>query len=335
MSVSHDQGAVTPPLRISTVVACHDHRRWRSLAAAIASLRSQAQLEAEVIVAVDNNRDLYDRLRMADLADRLVLNEGPQGASTTRNAGAAAATSSIIAFLDDDARADERWLATLISAFEDEDVAGVGGLVSPAWQGERPAWFPDEFGWVVGASFTGMPSDTAVVRNVWAENMAIRRDVFEAIEGFRTTFGKVGSVSQPEDTELCMRSTAAFPRMRWIYEPRAIVHHEVPVQRASFRFFLKRCQNEGRGKAHLAHVLRAHGTTDGRLDDENRYVTAVLPKSAIGYLRTSLDDPANLLRLGALALGISSAAVGYLRGTLSPVLAAPGLPAPPMHVQWS
>jgi glycosyltransferase involved in cell wall biosynthesis len=313
-----DDDTTARPPRVSTVVACHDVRRWRSLVAAVGSLRDQVGVEAEVIVAVDNNHVLYDKLRAEDLADRVVLNEGPKGASVTRNAGAALAASSIIAFLDDDARADRGWLGALVSSFVDGDVAGAGGLVAPAWLGKRPAWFPDEFGWVVGASFTGMPSDTAVVRNVWAENMAIRREVFRGIGGFRATFGKVGSVSQPEDTELCIRATAAFPATRWIYEPRAVVHHEVPEQRSSFSFFLRRCQNEGRGKANLARLLRTQGTTDGRLHDENRYVKSVLPRSAVGYLRGSLKDPKNSLRFGALTLGISSAAVGYVRGSVAP-----------------
>jgi GT2 family glycosyltransferase len=319
--------------RVSTVIACHDVRRWRSLVAAIGSLRAQVGVEAEVIVAVDNNHLLYDRLRAEDLADQIVLNEGPKGASVTRNAGAALATSPVIAFLDDDARADERWLGALVSSFVDEDVAGAGGLVAPAWLGKRPAWFPDEFGWVVGASFTGMPSHTAVVRNVWAENMAVRREVFTGIGGFRATFGKVGSVSQPEDTELCIRATAAFPTKRWIYEPSAVVHHEVPEERSSFSFFLRRCQNEGRGKANLARLLRTQGTTDGRLDDENRYVKSILPRSALGYLRGSLKDPEDSLRFGALTLGISSAAVGYVRGSVAPVrdhAARVG-----MRVQWN
>ena len=321
------------PRRASAVVACHDPRRWRSLCATVDSLRRQAGAEAEVIIAVDNCPDLYERLLRQGLSDQLVHNEGRRGASATRNVGAEVATTPVVVFLDDDVRADERWLRTMLSAFVDENVAGVGGLVVAAWQVRRPDWFPEEFAWVVGASFAGMPSATAVVRNVWAENMAIRRDVFARIGGFRTAFGKVGTVSQPEDTDLCIRATAAFPDMRWLYEPKAIVHHEVPAERASFRFFLGRCRNEGRGKAQLARLLRNHRTTDGKLTDETKYVTSVVPRSAARYVRNSIQERSNLLRLGALTMGISSAALGYAEGLLFNELDPLDLAGEPLQMQ--
>ena len=46
---------------------------------------------------------------------------------------------------------------SLIDPFADSRVTVVGGAVDPIWTAERPVWFPDEFGWVVGYSHRGVP----------------------------------------------------------------------------------------------------------------------------------------------------------------------------------
>ena len=52
------------------------------------------------------------------------------------------------------------------------------------------------------------------MRNVWASNMAVRRAAFDAAGGFREDFGKVGAVSRPEDTDLCLRVTGGRVAVR-------------------------------------------------------------------------------------------------------------------------
>ena len=161
----------------------------------------------------------------------------------------------------------------MIVHFADPAVAGVGGRVDPLWATARPHWFPGEFDWTVGASYSGMPEATAQVRNVWSNNMALRRAAFDAAGGFREDFGKVGAASRPEDTELCLRVTSGS----WLYEPASAVGHWVPAQRATFRYFLRRCYDEGKGKAELAVMDGAANSTSA----ERWYTTRVLP-GAVG-----------------------------------------------------
>src|SRR5581483_12443163 len=94
-----------------------------------------------------------------------------------RNTGVSVATGSVCAFLDDDAEAAPDWLAWLVKAYADKDVLGVGGAIEPAWQDRRPEWFPEEFDWVVGCSYRGMPVISADTRNLIGANMSFRRDV--------------------------------------------------------------------------------------------------------------------------------------------------------------
>jgi hypothetical protein len=66
----------------------------------------------------------------------------------------------------------------------------LGGKIEPLWLEARPGWFPDEFGWVVGCTFRGMPVEETPVRNVIGANMSVRRDVLVAAGGFRHSYSR-------------------------------------------------------------------------------------------------------------------------------------------------
>ena len=51
----------------------------------------------------------------------------------------------------------------LVSAYRDPDVLGAGGWIIPAWQLGMPAWFPEEFLWVVGCSYRGLPMHVTII----------------------------------------------------------------------------------------------------------------------------------------------------------------------------
>ena len=227
------------------------------LSAPFARRSSRSGSKAPVILAVDHNPVLSASLRMQLPDVRVVDNDSEfRGASGTRNAGAQAADTEFLAFLDDDEIAEPDWLATLMSAFVDPDVVGTGGRYLPEWDVRRPSWFPDELAWVVGGHHTGMPDSAARVRNVWSGNMAVRANIFDKVGGFRTDFGKVGARSRPEDTDLCIRMAAAVPGGYWMYLPEARIRHAVPVDRSSFAFYLRRCWAEGTGKDRIEERVR-------------------------------------------------------------------------------
>jgi glucosyl-dolichyl phosphate glucuronosyltransferase len=301
-------------LTASVVIACHTENRLPSLMRALRSAQEQTPPPAQVIVAVDNNDRLCALLGEISGIE-IVDHRGDPGASGARNAGAARATSPLLVFLDDDTEAEAGWLRELLRPFEDPSVLGTGGMTKPAWQCRAPRWFPDEFGWVVGASHAGLPTASAPVRNVWSENMAVRRDAFEKVGGFRSGFGKLGGRSRPEDTDLCIRVTAGTPDGHWVYVPSAVVDHEVPPARATFAFFLRRCHSEGAGKIELS----AHLGSDQDLGDERSFVRA-LPRAIARDLRAG-----ELTRALAIVAGAAAAAMG---AAVTLVRAATDTPAP-------
>ena len=119
----------------------------------------------------------------------MVANTGTRGLSGARNTGVDAASGDIVAFLDDDAAAADGWLAALTAPFADPHVVGTGGGAEPVWTLPRPGWFPDEFGWVVGCSYRGLPVTRAPVRNPIGCNMAFRRAALLEVGGFRDEVG--------------------------------------------------------------------------------------------------------------------------------------------------
>jgi GT2 family glycosyltransferase len=296
---------------VSIVIACFTPDRWTQLTAAVESALAQTIPVDDVIVVVDHNEDLKAKVMQRWPSVRALSNVYGRGASGARNTGALQASTPLVAFLDDDAVAETTWLETMLGHFQDASVVGVGGGVVAAWADHRPAWFPDEFAWVVGASFPGMPERVAEVRNVWAENMVVRRDRFVEVDGFRLNFGKVGTHSSPEDTDLCIRMAGMGGR--WLYVPNARVSHHVPAARATLTYFVRRSFHEGEGKAALSRL-----TPGKALSAEQDYVRQVLPRALARNVREALLRrrviPA--ARSGVMLIGLLAAAAGYARERL-------------------
>jgi glucosyl-dolichyl phosphate glucuronosyltransferase len=299
----------------TVVVATYNPQRWPFIEAAVESLLSGPDKPRHVVICVDQNEELYKRIKDTWPQVTATLNTGSPGASGTRNTGAEYADTPFIVFLDDDVSVHEGWLTRLLAPFADPTVVGTGGGVVAVWQAGRPKWFPEEFGWVVGASYRGMPTVRSVVRNVWSENMAVRADVFRAVGGFRIGFGKVGNYSRPEDTDLCIRMAANVPGASWVYEPDAIAAHHVPVSRTSFSFFLRRTYLEGRGKLEMARLL---GRQE-KLQNERDYLRRTLPSGIFAGLWAAArhGEISGLLKAGAMVAGVLAAAVGATVGMRS------------------
>ncbi|MEV0900618.1 glycosyltransferase family 2 protein [Actinoplanes sp. NPDC049802] len=300
------------PLATTIVIPTYSEVRWDYLTRTLASARSQTHTPDEIVVVVDHNPAMYERIQRELPGVTVLQNAFAQGVSGNRNTGAFHAGTPLIAFLDDDIIADPNWLARQIEPFADPSVVGTGGAIQPAWEGPAPRWMPAEFLWAVGGSYAGMPTETAPIRNVWSANMIVRKEVFEAAGGFRVGFGKLGSRNRPEDTDLCLRMSQVGGG-RWMYVPSAVIQHEVPAERASFKFFVRRCYAEGRGKVQMAGLHE-----NDALGAERDYLWA-LPKAMFRYLGAGLTGkgPDNFLRSGGVVAGVAAAGFGGVVETVS------------------
>jgi glucosyl-dolichyl phosphate glucuronosyltransferase len=305
---------------VSVVIPCFTEERWDDVTRAVRSVLAQTH-PCEVVIAVDHNAALLDRLRREfGWEVRVVPNRFARGASGGRNTGALHARGDLVAFVDDDEVAEPDWVANLVRAYRAAPFAvGLGGAVEARWPGGTPRWFPEEFSWTVGGT-TPRAAD-ADVRNVWGGNMVVRRELFLEVGGFAHGFGKVGHTSQPEDTELCLRMNAHVGTgAQWRFVPDAVVWHEVPPERSTLGFFLRRNWSEGAGKRVMSSLSAA-----GRevLDEEADFVRAVLTRGLLRHvLAAARGDLGGLARAAVTVLGVGAAGLGYLAAAARPARAA-------------
>jgi GT2 family glycosyltransferase len=307
---------VTPSAGALSVVICaYTEERWPDLVAAVTSVRKQDAPPGEIIVVIDHHERLLARAR-AELSGAVVVaNTEARGLSGARNTGIATATGAIVAFVDDDATAGPGWTTALLAPYADPDVLGVGGKVVPRWDDARPAWLPEEFDWVVGCTYAGHRDDAGPVRNVIGANMSVRRDVVDAVGGFRHSLGRTADLPAGcEETELFIRATQRFPRGVVWYEPAAVVSHRVPVTRATRAYFRSRCYAEGISKTYVSRLV---GSRDG-LASERHYTTRALPRAFVRELSGAARrrDRAGLARAATLVTGIATTTAGFASARL-------------------
>ncbi len=302
------------PAETSVVICAYTLDRWADIVDAVDSARRQQPGPLEVIVVIDHNDVLLRRAQVELVPTIVVANTGTRGLSGARNTGVEAASGDIVAFLDDDAAAADGWLAALTAPFVDPHVVGTGGGAEPVWTKPRPSWFPDEFGWVVGCSYRGLPVSRAPVRNPIGCNMAFRRAALLEVGGFRDEVGRVGTLPAGcEETELSIRLLEGRPADLIMFEPAALVRHHVAANRSEWSYFRSRCYHEGRSKA---VVSRLRGRRSG-LSSEFRYTAVILPTGVVRALGSVVrGDLGGFGRAGAIVLGLGFTTIGYVAAGL-------------------
>ncbi len=309
-------------LQVSIILCAYTLERWADLLAAIESLEKQQTPAGEIILVIDHNRSLYEQAAALITGVHIVENQQAPGLAGARNTGVEYAEYPIIAFMDEDAVADSDWLTRLLDLYMNDRVIGVGGSVFPVWLAKKPGWFPDEFAWVVGCTYKGMPEDIAPVRNMLGCNMSFRKEVFVSTGGFRSSLGRSGSASliSCEETEFCIRAAKQFSGGQILLNPAARVFHKVPGSRASWRYFQRRCYAEGLSKARVAGSV---GSGDG-LSTEREYSSHTLPSGVLQGVRDSIREgnPAGLLRAAAIISGLVITVLGYAQARFLPSPAA-------------
>jgi len=311
----HQRARRAQPLSVTAVVCTHSLLRWDDLVRSVDSLRRQTIVPSEVLVVVDHNQDLLERIKDELDGVRVLASTGPKGLSGARNTAIHAALGDVVAFIDDDAHADIDWVERLVDAYRSDTVLAVGGAVLPSWETARPAWMTEEMDWVVGCTYRGLPEVRSPVRNLIGANMSFRRDVLVELDGFDSGLGRQGDDGAGcEETELCIRALQLHADGQIIFEPAARVWHRVPAERASWDYFVRRCRAEGRSKAGVADRTGADQATAS----ERTYVARTLPAAlARNAVRAARLDRAGATSAASIVAGTALVSFEYLRGRRS------------------
>jgi O-antigen biosynthesis protein len=161
------------------------------------------------------------------------IQEPRPGLSWARNAGAAAASGEIIAYVDDDEEPDKDWLAGIACGFaHDDDIGCVSGIVLPARLDTAAQELFEEF----GGHRHGRGFSPAIFYRQGPQsplfplppfgvgaNMAFRQEALARIGGFDVALGAGTPAMAGEDTLALTQLLLAGYRIA--YEPSALMRH--------------------------------------------------------------------------------------------------------------
>jgi glucosyl-dolichyl phosphate glucuronosyltransferase len=247
-------------VEISVVVPTRN--RVGLLGDTLASLAVQTlPRERYEVVVVDNGSTdetaalAEDALRRDGVNGRCVI-EPALGANLARNRGVATSRGRIVAFLDDDARAEPDWLEALLAAFAGGATNGVGGRIDLVWDTAPPRWQHRNYLQLL-AEFDLGAERCKVERYPYlvSANLAFTRQTFDRFGRFDPRLDRRGSsLLSMGDTEFCHRVVRGGGTL--LYEPTAVVRHVVPKDRTRFSFLLRRSYCNGRSLCQLKNRWR-------------------------------------------------------------------------------
>jgi glycosyltransferase involved in cell wall biosynthesis len=298
----------------ASVVSCiFDPVRLSNLCTALELVKRQTQPPSQIVVVVNGSEDLARLVRGA-LAGVTIVACPQVGVSYARELGLATATGEIVAFIDDDAIPSPNWLEQLVKPFAQEQVMMTSGWIIPKWVTSRPRWFPEEFLWVVGCSYEGLPESGAIIRNPIGASMAIRKSIIDEVGMFESRLGRNSADGNGcEETEYAIRAHQRFPEMVVIHAADSVVEHLVPAGRTELRYFFTRCWREGRSKAILVDIAGR----DDSLSAERNYVRSTLPRGVAKGLRRVTTWGRSAAIIGGALTTAAGYAVTRLRISIS------------------
>jgi glycosyltransferase involved in cell wall biosynthesis len=230
-------------------------RRPDSLARAVRSVFAQTGAGSLELVVVDNSpegsaRAGVEALQLEAPYPVLFVHEPRPGVATARNSGLAAASGSLIAFLDDDEEAPEGWLHALVAVHREHDADVTFGAI----RGRAP----DGSGWVTAYlerlfSRTG-PTRSGPVTTHWGcgNSLLTRATTLEGPTPFDPAMDQIGG----EDDVLFTRLADAGRRFAWAAEA-WVWEHPAP-HRATLAYAVRRAFAYGQGPSQTASYKGDH-----------------------------------------------------------------------------
>ena len=200
------------------------------------------------VTAVDNNSTDKTRQVVEEWARRFdgrlnYVFESRQGRSSALNAGIMSTDGDLIGMIDDDEVIDERWYIRVQSAFSRGDVDFIGGPYMPRWGASPPSWLPMNYvgviGWIDGGDKV-VPYDKNYPGILMGGNAVLTRSIVEKVGLYMTSLSRTGKrLLAGEDEDMYQRLLAAGAR--GFYLPDLIIHHYIPPERLTKRYFRKWC----------------------------------------------------------------------------------------------
>ncbi len=217
---------------ISVAICTKDRPDWlRRLLRSLAQQRTERTFE---VVVVDNNSESPEVRTIAEEAGAIYVRETRTGLDFARNRAVQTAKGDVIAFLDDDTRAEPEWFEALSQVWaENPDAGCVTGQILPmsldsaahvAFErdgGFRHAFLPERYGpvrWKNTLHPCG-PGELGV-----GANMSFSRDLLRDLGGFDEALDTGRPLPGGGDLDIFYRVLRAGRIL--VYDPRIVVRHD-------------------------------------------------------------------------------------------------------------
>ena len=240
--------------RMDLTVCLCTHNRPRYVADCLDGLARQTvprERFQTLIVDSGSTPDAHAELRKRTDANTVLIRLDQPGVSLARNAGAQAAKTRFIAYIDDDAIPDPTWVASILHALGEPgpQPAVIGGRILPKWEAPLPPWWPANLRGILSIiEHQGQGEyrtlDLPPKLEPYAANMVVDVAALLKAGGFGGSLGRHGTtLLSDEEVQLAWRLQDAGHSVR--YDSRIVVHHQIQAVRLRPEWLLARLYWQG------------------------------------------------------------------------------------------
>jgi glycosyltransferase involved in cell wall biosynthesis len=242
---------------ISVIIPTRNRANLLDLALQSLVCQTLSQSEFEVIVidngSTDETQYVIDKYR--SILPLIDVYASEPGLHTGRHAGMNAANGENLVFADDDIEALPTWLESISEAFQDSDVAMVGGNNYPKFLQDPPRWLSrlwdrsntegyHSISTLSVIEFTNSSKEISP-HLVWGCNFSIRKNILLEAGGFHPDGMPQEIIRFRGDGETHVSRFVENSKMKCVFHPGASVFHKVTPERMTPRYFYQRGFNQG------------------------------------------------------------------------------------------
>ena len=215
------------------------------------------------VIVVDNNSSDNTAHVAKDFCERFsnvrYCLESKQGLSHARNRGWREAQGEYVAYIDDDCKVPEQWLAVAKDIIERFSPGVFGGPAYAFYKTPKPRWFKDSYG-------SHEPfKDARILKNeecieIFGMNMCFRRSLLETLGGFDVRLGMCGEkIAYCEETALILHISNNMTDDLIYYDPRLWLYHLVRKKKMTVRWLVHSWFTIGQYSNYCSDIPQSNG----------------------------------------------------------------------------
>lgn len=237
-----------------SIIVCTRNRSHLLIAGLESLLNQDADPKSYEVVVVDNNStdktaDVVRQFKTDSKVRVTYVKEPTLGLSHARNRGVTQSSGAYLLFIDDDAKIESDYIATLLSSLAEAKPDIVGGPILPFYNTHKPKWFKDTY------QMRSHGDEKKYLKQdeyLSGSNLCINRKIVGEVGGFDPNYGMIGSQrGYGEETLFQLAARKAKKTIKVLYDPDLVVYHLVSASKMSITYQLASHFQQGRSNHRL------------------------------------------------------------------------------------